>query len=1319
MAAIFISHSSQDNDAAQRLAAWLFAEGYGEPFLDLDPERGMLAGSSWEQQLYRQLRTCDLLLLLWSPRARASQWVFAEITHARALGKRVLPLILEYCELPAILTLEQAIDNAKDKADRRIRLRRALDDALATSRRGHWNPARPPYPGLLAFDELDAPVYFGREAEQRDALAWLTRLQRFDGARLALLLGASGSGKSSLVRAGLVPALRRQPVAWRVAGPMRPQRDPWAELTRALAETSAPHGDACHALLTSAAFRAEPDPTAMAELLRAIVQPGQSGQTELLLVIDQFEELLGLPPDSPGQRLKALLAMLLAQPETPLRILATLRSDMLERLQTDALLGPLSSSDFNLGPLSVAGFEAVIAGPAEVAGLTLEPGLAAEIVSDTATADALPLLAFTLRELWELRGASDNLTLATYRDVLGRLQGAVARAAEAVMNAEYLDDPRQAALRAALVALVRINDDGAYVRQQARWDDLPELARPLLQRFLAKRLLVPREHEGTKLVEFAHDALLRSWRQLADWLAEDRALLVRRDRLRRAAREWEAASRGPSLLVHRGGVLSAAEALRNHPRFSLDASTLAYLDACVAERDAANAFQEAQARRELEAAKALADERQRRLDETNRLRGLSIAQALAAQAPREAQEFGRYERAALLARQAWLMNEAHGGAHIHQVDEALRVVLGLPHFAIDVRAPSGSGAACLAWASDGQSVMAGGYGWLARASATGPGPWQMLSDEAVEHTAVAAAVDGSWVAWGTRRGELWIRHRDDDRSKAFGQHAEVSALVLSPDGRWLASAGGDGVVRLWRPDELIEPAAVWPARDAGVLGELALAFSGDSRWLACAGPDHWLRVWDMARIGARPRWHLRLPCWAKGLAFHPRTLQLAAAGDGGRLVMIDLRGRRPQVDERACWMVEDLAASFDGRHVALALMHGEVALLRAGDEPLNATQLAGHVGRVSKVSYSPDGQRLASAGEDGRIRIWDLGLSPAAPLVRTRPDDVEYTPLALTCDGRRLALTWDVGRVEIFDLESPTDRLALLNRDDFEHCSGALSIDAVAFIPRREELLTMASAGDLWRWDLATRQPRPYGSIQGTLSDMALSPDGSQVATCGHDGQVRIWDLEMPGEPRQVVRVLPEESQWGLRALAFHPTEPEIAVGGDGGRVWRLRLDREGPPTLVCVHGQAYVEDVAYSPDGRWVASAGQDGTARLNGIDGRPGPSFPHERRVNALAFSTDSNWLATACEDSMVRLWRVATGDDSPVVLRGHGESVVALTFADEGRRLVSVDLGGELRTWIPWARELADSVCERVWRNLDAEEWATYVGADVPYQSTCPKR
>lgn len=264
----------------------------------------------------------------------------------------------------------------------------------------------------------------------------------------------------------------------------------------------------------------------------------------------------------------------------------------------------------------------------------------------------------------------------------------------------------------------------------------------------------------------------------------------------------------------------------------------------------------------------------------------------------------------------------------------------------------------------------------------------------------------------------------------------------------------------------------------------------------------------------------------------------------------------------------------------------------------------------------------------------------------------------------------------------------------------------------------MASAGDLWRWDLATRQPRPYGGIEGTLSDMALSPDGSQVATCGHDGQVRIWDLEMSGEPRQVVRVLPEDSEWGLRALAFHPTEPEIAVGGDGGRVWRLRLDLEDPPALVCAHGEAYLEDVAYSPDGRWVASAGQDGTARLNGIDGQPGPIFAHERRVNALAFSTDSSWLATACEDGMVRLWRVAKGDDPPVVLRGHGESVVALTFADEGRRLVSVDLGGELRIWIPWARELAGSVCERVWRNLDAGEWATYVGADVPYQSTCPK-
>lgn len=1322
MAAVFISHSSLDNDAAQALADWLVAEGHGAPFLDLDPTAGLLGGAAWEQQLYQQLRACRVLLLLWSAHAEASSWVFAEVTHARALGKQVLPLRLTPTPLPAFLNGVQHIDAPQDRPAGWVRLRRTLDAALGGRGRPAWTGERPPYPGLMAFDEADAPVYFGRDAEQRDALAWVTRLQRFDGPRFALVLGASGSGKSSLLRAGLLPALRRQPASWRLAGPLRPQRDPWGALTRALAQAFPDQAAAWADALAVAAGQAQPDTAALAGLLHAGLDTAATPAPELLLVIDQFEELLDLPPEAPGQRLKALLARLLALPSLPLRLLATLRSDMLARLQTDATLGTLPLSDFVVGPMAVAGFAQVIEGPAAAAGLLLEPGLAAELVADTATPDALPLLAFTLRALWERAGPGGPLTLSDYRQGLGRLDGAVARAAETVLAAQPLDAATLDALRSALTALVRLNDDGACVRQQARWDDLPVGARGLLQRFIDKRLLLPHAQDGVRLVELAHDALLRSWQRLADWLAEDRALLQRRDRLRRAAREWEAAGRGPALLVHRGGVLDAAVALRAHPRFALDASTRAYLDACVAQHADELRQRQAQERAALEAAQALAAERQRRLDETLRLRQTSIAQALAAQAPRQALAFGRHERAALLARQAWRLNEAHGGAHLDQVDEALRAVLSVAPFAVERRAPRPGAVRCLAWSADGRQLLAGGQGWLAELATDGPGPWRLLESGPAAVTAVVGAHAPGALAWGTSRGELWWRPQGARASRVFGRHAGgVSALARSPDGRWLASAGDDGRVRLWRPDALDDaldaPAMDWPARDPGVLGGVVLAFSGDGRWLAAAGPDRELRVWDLARLAQRPRWRLALPCWPKGLAFHPQAGQLVAAGDAGWLAMVDLRGTEPRLAEQPCWMVEAVAASADGVHIALGLAHGEVALLPAGQPPLDTPPLVGHEAAVSGLAFSPDGRRLASADQRGRLRLWDLGPAPGLPTVRTKPADMDYMPRALACRDGEVAVAWDSGRIERVAIDPPHQRLGVL-RGDALGVRTSLAITGLAYVPGRDALVSAAAAGDLWCWDLATTRPVPYAAPEDGASTAAVSTDGRWLAACERGGRVALCAVGTPAQRQRSWTLLAGNREAGLHALALHPQATELAVGSRDGRLWRLRLDapEDATPPARALPGTGAVNALAYSPDGAWLASAGDSGLVQLLAAEGTAGPAWRHERAVSALAFSPDSAWLASACADGMVRLWRLAQPGHAPVQLRGHDEAVVALAFADAGRRLVSIDLGGTLRVWQPWTQALADRVCQRVWRNLDSGEWAAYVGADLPWEATC---
>src|SRR4051794_27874145 len=236
VSAIFISHSTQDKSTALQVLGRLRERGYQSLFLDSDPEAGIKAGSDWERDLYRHLKMAGAVVVLCSPDSMASRWCFAEITQAKALGKALFPVVIRPCEVVGSLTDRQVIDFAargEDEGFRRLfeGLRAAgLDPADSFN----WDPTRPPFPGLLYFDAADAGIYFGREDEVRLVVETLTRMQRQGEPRLLVVVGSSGSGKSSLVRAGVLPRLDKDRSRWTLVPPFRPMADPVGELARAL-----------------------------------------------------------------------------------------------------------------------------------------------------------------------------------------------------------------------------------------------------------------------------------------------------------------------------------------------------------------------------------------------------------------------------------------------------------------------------------------------------------------------------------------------------------------------------------------------------------------------------------------------------------------------------------------------------------------------------------------------------------------------------------------------------------------------------------------------------------------------------------------------------------------------------------------------------------------------------------------------------------------------------------------------------------------------------------------------------------------------------
>lgn len=549
MSSIFLSPSSKDNSIAEEVAARLKQWGHRSIFLDFDPEQGIWAGRDWEKELYAQLRECHAVIVICSHASMASRWCFVEITHAKGLGKDVFPIKIDDAKVDPILTGKQVIDATVDWNDAYQRLEKGLLAAgLDPKGMFDWDGTRPPYPGLPAFQEQDAAIFFGRDKEIREGQALLNRLQQFGGPRLTLMLGASGSGKSSLMRAGLLSRLKRDQ-RWVVVEPFRPLKAPFDELAMVFSQRFAQVMETKEGTVTDVAHlrerirwdEQEPKQSidTFLDLIKHLREKAELREAMVLLMIDQCEELLVGGANEEGDQFLAFLRAALDREDSRLMVLATLRSDFLGSFQDHPAMRGLRFKTFPVPQMPVDDFASVIEGPARVAGLELGPSLVEAMISDTKTADALPLLAFTLRDLYEGFGQDKKLTLEEYRGQLGRLEGCIARAAEAVLEAKPLSEKEIADLRNAFLSMVRMNERDQYAKQPVLWDDLPGSIHEVLERFVTKRLLISSGDKTGRMLEVAHEALLRVWPKLAGWIENHHEDLFVLRRAEIDAEEWE------------------------------------------------------------------------------------------------------------------------------------------------------------------------------------------------------------------------------------------------------------------------------------------------------------------------------------------------------------------------------------------------------------------------------------------------------------------------------------------------------------------------------------------------------------------------------------------------------------------------------------------------------------------------------------------------------------------------------------------------------------------------------------------------------------
>jgi TIR domain len=638
MSRIFLSHSSRNNAHAIALRDWLVDAGWDDLFLDLDPERGITAGERWERALNEAATRCEAVLFLVSRDWLNSGWCLKEFRLAGKLNKRMFGLLIDglaIADLPPEIAKDwQLVDLASGTDHRTFRVTMPNGDAeehvtfsqsgLARLKAGltragldakffAWPPEhavdRAPYPGLKALEADDAGIFFGREAPTIAVLDRLRGLREAAVPRFFAILGASGAGKSSFLRAGLLPRLARDDRNFVPLPVIRPERAALSAQTGLVAcltsaFTSAKLGITRAQVLGAIADGAGgvlPMLAQLAEAKRVPAMPGESATLAptLVLPIDQGEELFLAEGTAEAQAFLSFLRDIATTTTPNLIILFAIRSDSYERLQSAPELEGITQDTFSLPPMPRGAFESVIEGPARRLASTkrplkIEPALTQALLSEIETGgakDALPLLAFTLERLYVDHGGDGDLTLDEYRQT-GGVKGSIEAAVERALVLANADSrvPKDRATRLALLRTALIpwlagidTETGAPRRRVARLTEIPEEARPQVEHLVTVRLLATDvSPEGVVTIEPAHEALLRQWGLLQGWLDEDFAALSSLDGVKRAARDWEANARDAGWLAHVAGRLEDAERFgaEAHLRNYLDKSDFAYLAAC-------------------------------------------------------------------------------------------------------------------------------------------------------------------------------------------------------------------------------------------------------------------------------------------------------------------------------------------------------------------------------------------------------------------------------------------------------------------------------------------------------------------------------------------------------------------------------------------------------------------------------------------------------------------------------------------------------------------------------------------------------------------
>jgi WD40 repeat protein/energy-coupling factor transporter ATP-binding protein EcfA2 len=1093
-----------------------------------------------------------------------------------------------------------------------------------------------PYLGLNKFETDDSSKFFGRDS-------WKSELTEYLKAKnILLLLGASGSGKSSLIRAGLIPTLKEQSGYERLVHlAFAPDINPFEALYACL------YNQYKQSDVKLARIKKE-------DTLIKVVQSLQK-DSQWLIFIDQFEELFTRTPKTCRDIFIKSLIQLIEKPDTSVKIVLTMRADFLDKLSPYPKLGKIHDSYSRmLTDMDDSDLKLAIQEPSAINGVTFQPKLIEQIITDfRQQAGSLPLLQYTLDELWKKHNIINEtrvLNTKTYQD-LGGVKGALQKQADDIFynknnKSEYLNEEERQAARKIFLALISLEGKEPVSKRADKCvfekDDIQKNA---LNKLIDNRLLVSKEEGGKGTVEVAHETLLRSWTVLQDLIGENEEIIILRNRLSADAKQWDELrqkdSREANAELWSGAKLARIVELEKEQSLpNLGDVVREFIQASVDLRDQEQKEQE----------------RRRWNDEINQINTLAQASdGFLSSDTRKA------VKSSVMAAEKMLGLSTSVDANTRtQVELALLNTIHnvvapntLGGHANSVNGVSFSPDGKMASASDDHTVKLWdtSTGKVIKTLTGHENSVKGVSFSPNGKMLASASDDNTVKLWNTSTGKV---------IKTLTVHtSSVNRISFSPNGKMLASASYDQTVKLWDTST----GKVIKTLSGHINSVWGVSFSPDSKMLASASEDHTVKLWNTStgKVIKTLDGH-KDAVW--GVSFSPDGKMLSSASADNTVKLWDTStGKVIKTLNKHTSAVAWVSFSPDGKMLASASEDHTVKLWNTSTGKVIKT-LDGHKDAVLGVSFSPDGKILASASDDNTVKLWDTSTGEVIKTLTGHTEAVGW--VSFSPDNKMLASASKDKTVKLWDTSTGED-IKILNK----HTEG---IWGVSFSPDGKMLASASEDHTVKLWDTST------GEVIETLNGhtkevkwVSFSPDGKILASASDDNTVKLWDTST-GE---VIKTLDghKDAVWGV---SFSP-DGKMLSSASKDKTVKLWDTSTGEVIKTLTGHTAAVRGVSFSPDGKILASASEDNTVKLWDTSTRKviETLTGHRKEVNRVSFSPNGKILASASSDNTVKLWDTSTSKEIKT-LTGHTQKVLGVSFSPNGKMLASASADNTVKLW-----------------------------------------